>query len=95
METLQLIDNPDKSRFEAEIEGHLAVVEYIRQQDRIYLTHTEVPQALGGKGYGSKLIETVLEQIELEGLRLIALCPFVRAYLQRHPEWNRLLDPSN
>ena len=93
MSELKIIDNKAENRFEAEIEDHLAIVEYIRKNGKIFVTHTEVPKALEGKGYGSKLVVGVLTKIEEEREQLVALCPFVRAYLMRHPEWNRLLNP--
>lgn len=86
-----LIDNREGRRFEFELGEHKPRIEYIRAGDRIYLTHTEVPQALAGNGIGSALIGAALEAIELEGLALIPLCPFVAGYLKRHPEWKRLV----
>ncbi|HIV60158.1 MAG TPA: N-acetyltransferase, partial [Candidatus Alistipes pullistercoris] len=57
----------------------------------IYLTHTEVPSALEGKGVGSSLVRLALEDIERQQLRLVPLCPFVAGYVQKHPEWKRLV----
>ncbi|MAO08257.1 MAG: GNAT family N-acetyltransferase [Alteromonas sp.] len=88
---LRILDNPEKKRFEAPIEGKIAFIEYIRAKDAIYLTHTEVPESLGGSGIGSALVKEVLQQIEGEGLLLAPLCPFVAGYLKKHPEWQRLL----
>lgn len=88
---LTIADNAEKKRFETQVEGHTAIIEYIRTKDAIYLTHTEVPQALGGKGVGSALVKGVLERIEKEELKIAPLCPFVAAYMKRHPEWKRLL----
>ncbi|MGB3143769.1 MAG: GNAT family N-acetyltransferase [Maribacter sp.] len=87
----EIVDNPEKKRYEATVEGAMARIEYIKAQDKIYLTHTEVPQALEGKGVGSKLVSKVLEDIDQQGLTLIPLCPFVALYLKRHPEWKRLV----
>ena len=88
---LRILDNPEKKRFEAPIEVKIAFIEYIRAKDAIYLTHTEVPESLGGRGIGSALVKEVLQQIEGEGLLLAPLCPFVAGYLKKHPEWQRLL----
>ena len=60
---LRILDNPEKKRFEAPIEGKIAFIEYIRAKDAIYLTHTEVPESLGGSGIGSALVKEVLQQI--------------------------------
>ena len=86
-----LIDNQEGRRYEFEIGTHRPRIEYIRAGDRIYLTHTEVPSELAGKGIGTALIASALEAIEQEGLALVPLCPFVALYLQRNPEWKRLV----
>ncbi len=88
---LTINDNAERKRFETQVEGHTAIIEYISTKDTIYLTHTEVPQALGGKGVGSALVKGVLEMIEKEDLKIAPLCPFVAAYMKRHPEWKKLL----
>ena len=66
--------------------------EYIKTPNgEIYLTHTEVPRALGGKGIGSQLVEKALKDIEQKDLRLVPLCPFVAGYIHKHPEWRRIV----
>ncbi|MGB5404497.1 GNAT family N-acetyltransferase [Robiginitalea sp.] len=90
-ETYELIDNPDKPQYEFHLEGETPRLEYIKAKDKIYLTHTEVPPALSGRGIGSALIGAVLEDIDRQELTLVPLCPFVALYLQRHPEWKRLV----
>lgn len=87
----ELIDNPDKPQYEFHLEGEIPRLEYIKAQDKIYLTHTEVPSALAGRGIGSALIGAVLEDIDRQGLTLVPLCPFVAMYLKRNPEWKRLV----
>ncbi|RMA57804.1 GNAT family N-acetyltransferase [Ulvibacter antarcticus] len=84
-------ENKEKKRFEAKVEGNLALIEYIRAEDKVYLTHTEVPKALEGKGVASSMANQVLQQIKDENLKLVPLCPFIAAYLKRHPEWKELL----
>ncbi len=86
-----LIDNEAAKRYEFHVDGHVPVIEYIKAQDKIYLTHTEVPSALEGKGIASALIKKVLEDIDAKNLTLIPLCPFVAGYLKNHPEWKRLV----
>jgi predicted GNAT family acetyltransferase len=88
---LKVIENKEKKRFETEVEGRLALIEYIRAENKVYLTHTEVPKELEGKGIASSLVKQVLQQIKDEGLELVPLCPFVAAYLKRHPEWKEIL----
>lgn len=86
-----LIDNTDAKRFEFHIGASVPRIEYILTRNKIYLTHTEVPTELEGKGIGSALIKAALEDIEKKDLTLIPLCPFVAAYIKRHPEWKRLV----
>ena len=87
----ELIDNTKEKRYEFHTGTEVPRVEYIRARDKIYLTHTEVPPSLAGKGIGSKLIGAVLEDIKEKGLTLVPLCPFVALYLQRNPEWKELV----
>lgn len=77
----------NQKRFELRLTGGAAYVEYLQnQQGVIYLTHTEVPQSLEGKGVGSALIKKVLAHVRAMGVKMAPLCPFVAAYLKRHPE---------
>ncbi|MGB3591568.1 MAG: GNAT family N-acetyltransferase [Nonlabens sp.] len=84
-------DNKERKRFELPVEDQIAYIEYIKAKGNIYLTHTEVPSGLEGKGIGSKMVLAVLEHIESEDLVLVPLCPFVASYIKRHPEWRRLV----
>ncbi|NNE77227.1 MAG: N-acetyltransferase [Pricia sp.] len=62
-------------------------MEYMRpREDKIFLTHTEVPQTLEGQGVGSALVSKVLDYIRKENVKMAPLCPFVAAYLKRHPD---------
>ena len=87
----QLINNEARKQYEVHTEGVVLRIEYIRAQDRIFLTHTEVPKSMEGKGLGSAIVQLALEDIEQKGLTLVPLCPFVALYLKRHPEWKRLV----
>jgi predicted GNAT family acetyltransferase len=55
------------------------------------LRHTEVPRELGGKGVGSTLARGVLEAARARGLKVVVQCDFVRAYMNKHPEFNDML----
>jgi hypothetical protein len=88
---LNLVDVASKKRYEAAVDDTTAYIEYIKAKDKIYLTHTEVPKSMEGKGIGSTLVLKVLEDIERQNLTLVPLCPFVALYLKRHPEWKKLV----
>ncbi|PKA82273.1 hypothetical protein ATE92_0400 [Ulvibacter sp. MAR_2010_11] len=91
MMDVSISENKDKKRFETKVEGKTAFIEYIRAQESVYLTHTEVPKELEGKGIASSMVKQVLIQIKEEGNKLVPLCPFVAAYVKRHPEWKEIL----
>jgi predicted GNAT family acetyltransferase len=85
------VDNCDASRFEATIGGELAVAEYERANGVITFTHTEVPPSMEGKGVASALARAALDRARTEGLAVEPLCPFVSAYIKRHPEYQDLV----
>ena len=87
----QFVENPAEKRFEFHIDGEIAIMEYILAKEKIFLTHTEVPKALGGRGIGSRFVELVLKEVEKRELTLVPMCPFVAAYIKRHPEWQKLV----
>ena len=84
-------DNAAQRRFELEVEGHAAYLYYRLEPGVITLVHTEVPEALGGRGVGSTLVRGALEAIRAKGLKVVAKCPFVAGYMGKHPEFNDLL----
>lgn len=91
-QSLELVRNAEKERFEMHVDNQLAVIEYKQSPTAIYLTHTEVPLQLEGKGVASAIIEKALAYIQQANMKLVPLCPFVAGYLKRHPEWNTIID---
>jgi uncharacterized protein len=85
-----ITDNIDAGRFELRVDDGLAVLEYRCEGNRLYLLHTEVPEALTGQGLAGTLARAALEHARAAGLRVVPWCPFVRAYLQQHPEYAAL-----
>ena len=89
-------DNPEESRYELwlgdTLVGHAAY--RLRDDGRIVLTHTEVDEACEGRGLGSALVRAALEDARERGLRVVPRCPFVDAYIRRHPEFEELVDPG-
>lgn len=83
--------NSAHHRFELDTDGHTAVAHYRLSPGVITFTHTEVPEALSGKGIGSRLARGALEAARAQGLKVVAECPFVRGYIAKHPEFADLL----
>lgn len=79
-------DNAARSRFELDAGGVTAFMNYRLAGDVISLDHTETPVAARGRGLASRLVEGVLEIVRARGLKIVPRCPFVRAYLDKHPE---------
>lgn len=80
-------DNPDELRYELLVDGTMAgELLYRLRSDAVVLVHTEVAPQFEGQGLGGKLVAGALADIRARGLRPVAVCPFARAYLQRHPE---------
>jgi uncharacterized protein len=79
-------NNPDALRYELVVDDEVVgEIDYRRSHDAVVLVHTEVSPALEGRGLGGQLVAGALEDVRAQGLRVVAVCPFVRAYLRRHP----------
>lgn len=84
-------NNRSEQEFTLEADGETAVAAYQREGDTIVFTHTRVPEAIEGQGVGSRLIRGALDAARDEGLRVVPQCPFVKAYIDKHPEYRDLL----
>jgi predicted GNAT family acetyltransferase len=85
--TSNVRDNTEHHRFELDTDGHIAFSNYKRADGVLTIMHTEVPKALEGRGIGSSLIRGVLDSARSQGLKVNAVCPFAKAYIDRHPEY--------
>lgn len=90
-EILYVYNNIERQRYEVYIEGTVAFMEYRDGEDVRYYTHTEVPPAYEGYGIASQMAKIILEDAEQEHLSIIPLCPFLRGYIERHPEYKSLI----
>lgn len=89
---IEIVRNEAANRFEAEIDGFLAVIEYQIDGQTMALVHTGVPDELGGRGLGSKLVKFALEYARANDLKVKPVCPFVESYLERHPDYAGLVS---
>jgi len=83
--------NHAASRYEALVDGHLAVADYTVSNGKIVLTHTFVPPELRGRGIAEKLVRAALDGARVEGRRVVPACSYVAVFIQRHPEYQDLL----
>lgn len=79
-----------KHRFETVRDGLTAEIDYIPFEGGIDMTHTYVPPELEGRGIASELARFALDHARENGLKVIPSCPFIRVYMQRHPEYQSL-----
>ena len=90
--TIAVADNPDEQRYEVRVGGEVAgFAQYRVRPGQIAFTHTEVDDRFEGQGLGSKLVAFALDDVRGRGLAVLPLCPFVRAYIERHREYADLV----
>ncbi|NSL86485.1 GNAT family N-acetyltransferase [Chitinophaga solisilvae] len=89
---LTIEQNQAQHRFETTVDGHTAFIVYARFPGGIAYIHTEVPPELEGKGIASQMAKYVLDYARTNNLKVRPLCPYVNAYMKRHPEYNDLLE---
>ena len=88
----KVIHNEEENRFEVNLNGDVALIEYLWLGDHITFVHTEVPKAFSGKGIAGQMAKTALEFAREKHLRVSSICTFMDVYLKRHPEYNDLLN---
>jgi len=80
-----VVDQAADERFVIEEDGHTAELVYHLNGTRFVLIHTEVPDELGGRGIGGRLVQAALDRARREGLTIVPKCPFARSWLEQHP----------
>ncbi|CAN7428253.1 GNAT family N-acetyltransferase [Neorhizobium sp. LjRoot104] len=89
---ITLEENRSGGRYVAEVEGHFAEMTYSRASpELIIVDHTGVPDELRGKGVGQALALHAVEEARKGGWKIIPLCPFFKAQVERHPDWQDIL----
>ena len=88
--TLNIEHHVDKGLFFTILESHRAYIHYELKDDTMYITHTNVPVTLGGRGIAGELTEFALNTARQEGWKVVPQCSYTQAYLKRHPEFDDL-----
>ena len=89
---VQVRDVPERSHYEAGVDGrHAGVAAYRLSGRRIEFTHTKVDDAFEGQGVGSVLVRFALDDARARGLSVRPTCPFVRSWIDRHPTYADLV----
>lgn len=86
--SIEVRDIPESNRYEAVRDGTvLGFAEYQRTEDLVVFTHTEIDPQFEGQGVGGTLVRQALDHVRGLGLKALPVCPFVQAWLQRHPDY--------
>jgi predicted GNAT family acetyltransferase len=88
---MNVTDNHERHRYEAEVPGGTAFAAYRMQDGAIVFTHTEVPEEAEGHGVGDALARFALDDAKARGLKVVPLCPFIASWIERHPEYKPLV----
>lgn len=90
--TVDVRNNEQESQFETTVDGHVAIAAYdLEDPNRIVFTHTEVPEALSGRGIAGHIVKYALDHARSHNLTVVPQCAYVAAYVKRHPEYQDLL----
>lgn len=87
--------NEEAGRFEVLVDGQRGLLTYRRFPDRIVFDHTEVPKPLEGQGLAAKLSRVALDFARANHLRVVPLCPYVSAFIRKHPEYQNLVSSDD
>jgi predicted GNAT family acetyltransferase len=87
----EVVDNAAKGRFELRVQGQTAYADYRREPGRLVIPYVEAPPALRGTGAAGRLMEGVLAQARVEGLKVVPICSYAAAYMRRHKQHHDLL----
>jgi predicted GNAT family acetyltransferase len=90
---ISVVDQPDRMRYEVRVDGRTGgFVAYRRHGGSVDLYHTEIDDAFEGRGLGGALARGALDDLRARGLRVVASCPFIAGWIERHPDYHDLLD---
>ncbi len=88
---MDITKNEKARRFETVVDGETAFLRYHMDGDTMHLLYVEVPPHARGRGIAAELTSGVLAFAEQNALRVVPVCPYISAYLERHPEYARLV----
>jgi predicted GNAT family acetyltransferase len=94
LDDVVVTNNETAHRYEARVDGQLAMITYEQRGDRIVFIHTEVPAALQGRGIAATMARVALDDARARHLAVIPRCPYVASYIRRHPEYADLVPPG-
>jgi len=89
---LTVVDNAELSGYEAELEGRrVGFIAYRRRNDTLVMFHAEVDPEVEGRGIASAMATAAFDDVRARGLTIVASCPFIESFLERHPEYDSIV----
>lgn len=89
-----ITNNHELNRYETEVEGHLCELNYSQADSVMTISRVYVPSPVEGRGIASALTQFALDDCKARGLSVVAVCPYVFAWIKRHEEYQHLLHHS-
>lgn len=81
---MQIEHQQDRKRFATTLDGHEAELDYRREGDVLVITHTGVPEAIGGRGIAGALVQAAVDFAREAGLRVRPACAYAASWMDRH-----------
>jgi len=88
---MEVIHRPAAQEFSVEVDGFMGVLNYDLRGTTMTITHTLVPEAIGGRGVAAELTRVALETARAQGWKVVPMCSYAAAFIRRHPEYGDLL----
>ncbi len=88
---MEVVHDKDNHKFTLALNNDIAQVQYVIKDDKLFLTHSEVPKSMRGKGIGKTLVEKTFEKLTEEGYRAVAVCSYVKSVARRSEKWNSII----
>jgi predicted GNAT family acetyltransferase len=94
-EQIEVADAPERERYELSIDGEVVgFTIYRARPGLIAFVHTEVDERLQGRGLADRLIRFALQDARARSLAVLPFCPFVKAFIERHREFEELVPDA-
>lgn len=89
---MEIEHQKEQNRFILNVNGAIAKVDYVLKNNKMYLTYSEVPNALRGQGIGKQLVKKTFEKLTEEGYKAVAVCSYVKLIAQRSEKWKSIIS---
>lgn len=87
----EIVHHPIPGRFSTEVDGHQAHLDYEMKGEVMHVTHTGVPEAIGGRGIAARLMQALADHARTEGFKVKPVCSYAEAWFAKHAEARDLL----